>query len=82
MGKKGDTQMMWILIGAVLAITVMVVYSFMTGGVVKKFMESIFKVSDDSDQRLKCTVLPWQGGDTNGDGVRDDDLDCAKFVET
>jgi hypothetical protein len=80
MAKKGDTQMMWIIIGAVLAITVMVVYSFMTGGIVKKFMASIFKVSDDSDQRLECTVLPWEGGDSNGDGIRDDSPDCARFV--
>ena len=71
--------MMWIIIGAVLAILVLVIYSFITGGVVRRFTSTIFRISDDSDQRMDCMVGIGGQGDTNGDGIRDDDPACLKY---
>ncbi len=75
---KGDANMMWIIIGAVLAIMALVVYSYLTGGVIKKVADSLFKIADDSGDQLDCNVVPWRDGDTNGDGIKDV-KECEKY---
>ncbi len=76
---KGQNQMMWIIIAAVLALLVLVIYSFMTGGIVRKFTETIFGITDETNSQFECTVLPWASGDTNGDGIKDTE-ECKKYA--
>ncbi|GEM_PF-7031892 len=73
--------MMWVIIGAVLALLVFVIYSFLTGGVVRKVSETLFRVEDRSGDQLDCAVVPWTHGDRDGDGIRDDLAKCEQFKE-
>ena len=79
--RKAQQNMMWIIIAAVLAILVFVIYSFMTGGVVRRVWETITRVGDDTNDKLECSVVPFTGGDTDGDGIRDDLSKCEKYRE-
>ena len=72
--------MMWIIIGAILALIVLVIYSFMTGGIVRRFTETIFSITEDTNNQFDCTVTPWAGGDLNGDGIKDTE-ECEKFAK-
>ena len=78
---KGESQTMWIIIGAALAIMIFLVYSFITGGVIRDVAQSMNLITDDSGSRWECTVIPAGGpGDTDGDGINDSD-ECKKYVK-
>ncbi len=73
---------MWFLIAIVMALIALAIYSFMTGGIVKKGMQTIGLIQGDSDLRAKCTVLiPGTDGDTNGDGIKDIPA-CSSLVKS
>ncbi len=80
MKKRGSQQMMWIIISAILAILVLAVYSYMTGGIIKKATNVIFNIQDSSDEQARCSVFPGTAGDANGDGIRDDLPECQKYA--
>jgi flagellar basal body-associated protein FliL len=72
MDKKGDSQTIWIIIGLVLALLVLAIYSFMTGGIVKKALTSIGIVQEGNEGAINCMVtIPGTGGDFDGDGIKD-----------
>lgn len=79
--KKGQSNSMWFLIAIVMALAILLIYSFMSGGIVKKAMKTIGLIDSSNDLRIKCTVAPGTGGDTNGDGIVDTD-ECKKFAKT
>ena len=73
--------MMFVIVGAALALLVFVVTSYLTGGVVKRAAQQIFRVTDDGASRVECTVIPpGTKGDYNGDGINDSP-NCQKYVE-
>ena len=78
---KGDANVMWVIIGAVLAIMVLVVYSYLTGGIIKKVADSLFSTAENSGDQLECSVVPWRDGDINGDGIKDVER-CKKYTRS
>ena len=80
--KNGQSGSMWFLIGIVLALAVLLIYSLLSGGIVKKTLVTLGVINGDNDLRLKCNVIPGTGGDTDGDGIRDDIAACDKFKKT
>ena len=63
---------MWFLIGIVMALLALIIYSFVSGGIVKRGMETIGIIHSHNDLSAKCYVLvPGTDGDTDGDGIKD-----------
>ena len=82
MNTKGDGHMWWVIIGAVLALMVFVVYGFAMNKGIGNAFKSIFRIQDETNDRAQCSVLPWTNGDNDGDGIRDDLPECARFKES
>ncbi len=67
--KKGNMQ--WtIIISLILALVVLLSYSFFTQGIVYSVLEDIGGVESDLNESMGCVVEPGTEGDTTGDGVR------------
>jgi hypothetical protein len=81
MNRKAAQQMMWIIISAILAVLVLAVYSYMTGGIVRNATDIIFSLQDGSEERAKCQVFPGSINDPDGDGIRNDLPECEKYAQ-
>lgn len=79
--EKGEANSIWYLIAIVLGLAILVFYSFMSGGIVKKTLVTLGVIQGDNDLRLKCMVEPGTGGDTDGDGIVNSE-ECKKFEKT
>ena len=79
---KAESQSMWIIIGAVLAILIFLVYSFISGGIIRDVAQSMNLITDDSASKWDCMVIPagdpeW---DPDGDGINASKLGCDRYV--
>ncbi len=82
MDKKGASYMWWVIIGAVICIMFFAVYAFAINKGVGNSLKAIFRIQDDTNDRAACSVWPWTNGDNDGDGIRDDLPECARFKES
>jgi len=69
--KKAMSQMGFVIVGLVLALLVLVIMSFISGGVIKNFLESIGNVETQVNDDAACQVLLGGSNDKDGDGLHD-----------
>lgn len=72
MGKMSKKAMSYyVIVSLVLALVVFISYSFLTKGMVFKFLDNVGLVEDDVKDKVDCIVEPGTQGDEDGDGVLD-----------
>ncbi len=77
---------MWVVAFMIIALIILVVYSFMTKGFVFRFLDGAGTVHDDTDYRAHCIADPGSPDDEDGDGYIDGkvsvdgkEYDCSKL---
>lgn len=69
--KKGMGY--FVIVSLILALIIFLSYSFLTKGMVFRFLDNVGVVEDDLDESIECVVEPGTNGDEDGDGIKDDD---------